>query len=66
MDVIGIVEVMVYLACFVVSMYAFSSVKFDLICHVRNPLKVQLLWLLLSTGLAYVVAQFILGLTIYM
>lgn len=60
-----IIEVIVYFALFACSMYALSSVKFDKFCKIDQPLKVQLLWVLLSTGLAYVVSQFIFALTIY-
>lgn len=55
----------VYLLTFGISMYATSSIQFDKICHIREPRKVQVLWLFVSIGLAYVVAEFIFALTIY-
>ncbi|MDQ0360480.1 DUF1146 domain-containing protein [Breznakia pachnodae] len=65
MRVETMIEYFVYFASFCLCMYALSSVKFDKFTHVSNPTKVQLLWILLSTGLAYVVSQFIFALTIY-
>lgn len=55
----------VYLLCFAISFYALSSIKFELFCKVNEPAKVQLLLFLLAIGLGYVVAQFILEITIY-
>lgn len=65
MRVETMVEYFVYFTSFCLCMYALSGVKFDKFTHVSNPTKVQLLWILLSTGLAYVVSQFIFALTIY-
>ncbi|MDF9824956.1 putative membrane protein YwzB [Breznakia sp. PF5-3] len=65
MSVVDFVEYFVYFTSFGLCMYALSSVKFDKFTHVSNPLKVQLLWILLATGLAYIVSQFIFALTIY-
>ena len=65
MNVTTAIEYFVYFSTFCLSMYALSSVKFDKFTHVSNPMKVQLLLILLSTGLAYVVSQFIFALTIY-
>ena len=65
MNVITWVEYFVYFITFALSMYALSSVKFDKFTHVSNPTKVQLLWILLSTAIAYGVSQFIFALTIY-
>lgn len=59
------IVVFVYLISFTGCLYALSCVKFELFCRVQPPIKVQLLWLLLSMGLGYIVAEFILALTIY-
>lgn len=59
------IVVIVYLFCFAVSFYALSCIKFELFCKVNEPSKVQLLLFLLAIGLGYVVAQFILELSIY-
>lgn len=55
----------VYLLCFAISFYALSCIKFELFCKVNEPSKVQLLLFLLAIGLGFVVAQFILEITIY-
>ncbi|MEF9961369.1 MAG: DUF1146 family protein [Erysipelotrichaceae bacterium] len=60
-----LVNITVHLLCFVVSFYALSSIRFDRFCDVRKPIKVQVLLFLLAIGLGYVVAQFLLALTIY-
>ncbi|MEF9919716.1 MAG: DUF1146 family protein [Erysipelotrichaceae bacterium] len=60
-----LVNITVHLLCFVVSFYALSSLHFDRFCDVRKPMKVQVLLLLLAIGLGYVVAQFLLALTLY-
>lgn len=57
--------ILIYLFCFAISFYALSCLKFELFCKVNEPAKVQLLLLLLAIGLGYVVAQFVLELTIY-
>lgn len=59
------VEIGIYLICFALSIYALSSVRFELFTKVRDPRKVQTLWLLLSCALAYLVAQFIFAFTLY-
>lgn len=59
------IEIVIYLLCFIASFYALSCVRFELFTRVKEVRKVQMLLLLLSIGLAYVVAQFILMLTIY-
>ncbi len=59
------IVIAVYLFCFAISFYALSCIKFELFCKVNEPAKVQLLLLLLSIGLGFVVAQFILELSIY-
>ncbi|MEG0290763.1 MAG: DUF1146 family protein [Erysipelotrichaceae bacterium] len=60
-----LVNITVHLLCFVASFYALSSIRFERFCDVRKPIKVQVLLFLLAIGLGYVVAQFLLALTIY-
>ncbi|MXQ72487.1 DUF1146 domain-containing protein [Clostridiaceae bacterium DONG20-135] len=57
----NILSIAVYLLSFVASFYALSSVRFERFTDVRKPAKVQTLLLLLSMGLAYVVAQFLMS-----
>lgn len=57
----NVIRVTVYLISFIVSFYALSSIRFDLITDVRKPAKVQSLLFLLSMGLAYLVGQFLLS-----
>lgn len=59
------IQIFIYLICYMASFYALSGVKFELFTNVRQPRKVQLLLLLLSAALAYLVAQFIFAFTIY-
>lgn len=60
-----VVNICVHLLSFVACFYALSSIHFDRLCDVRKPVKVQLLLLLLSIGLAYLVAQFLMAITVY-
>ncbi len=62
---IGWIEIIVYLACFACSLYAWSCVRFDSICKVNKPIKVQLLLVILSMCSAYCAGQFLLMLSIY-
>lgn len=61
----SIVNIVVYLLCFIASFWGISSIKFENICYVDKPGKVQLLMFLLAMGLAYLVGTFLLKLTIY-
>lgn len=54
-----VVIVTLYILCFFVAMYATSSIQFDKLCNVKDSRKVQLLWIILSMGLAYLVANFL-------
>lgn len=58
-----IVKISIYIICFVASFYAISCVQFEKFTNVKQPLKVQLLMLLLSFALAYLVATFLMGLS---
>ena len=57
--------VLPYLLSFAVSVYALSGVKFDRFVNVRQPMKAQVLLLLLSMSLAYLCGSFLLELTIF-
>lgn len=57
-----IIAVTLYILCFFVAMYATSSIQFDKLCDIKDSRKVQLLWIILSMGLAYLVASFLQGL----
>ena len=61
----AIVKLSVYLLSFAVSVYALSGVKFDRFVNVRQPMKAQVLLLLLSMSLAYLYGSFLLELTIF-
>lgn len=61
----SMIQISVHLLCAAFSFFALSSLKFDRFCDVRKPMKVQALLLLMSLGLGYLVAQFLLALTIY-
>lgn len=60
-----LLKTIVYLGSFAASLYALSSVRFDKICFVSNPNKVRLLLILLAMGIAYLVSEYLLGLTVY-
>lgn len=60
-----VVTFSVYLCCFAASFWALSAVKFDRFCDVRKPGKVQCLLLLLSLGLGYLVANFLLNISLF-
>ncbi len=59
------VTFIVYICCFMASFWALSGVKFELFCNVRKPGKVQMLLLLLSLALGYLVAQFLLNISLF-
>ena len=61
----AIVKLSVYLLSFAVSVYALSGVKFDRFVNVRQPMKAQVLLLLLSMSLAYLCGSCLLELTIF-
>lgn len=53
------IKVTIHLLSFMLSFYALSAIQFDKFMNVQKPLKVQLLLLLASMGLGYLVAQFL-------
>lgn len=59
------INITIHLLCFIISFYALSSVRFDRICDVKKPAKVQLLLLLLALALGYLSAQFLLSISIF-
>lgn len=61
----SIIEIILYIVCFLLSFYALSAVQFDRFCNVRKPSKVTLLMFLCALALAYLCTQGILQLTIY-
>lgn len=60
-----ILNISIHLLCFIASFWALSSLRFERFCDVRKPAKVQCLLLLLSLALGYLVAQFLLALSVY-
>ena len=61
----AIVKLAVYLLCFLVSLFALSGVRFDRFVNVRQPMKAQVLLLVLAMALAYLCGSLLLELTIY-
>lgn len=61
----SLINYIVFFACFGLSFYALSVIKFEGFCKVKQPGKVTLLMFLLSLALAYLSSQAILSLTIY-
>lgn len=60
-----IVNLTVHIIGFVLSFWALSCVKFETFTNVKTPGKVQMLLLLLSLGLGYLVAQFLLAISTF-
>ena len=55
----------VHVLSFTLSFWALSCVRFETLTNVRKPGQVRLLLLLLSLGLGYLVAQFLLAISVY-
>ena len=55
----------VHVLSFTLSFWALSCVRFATFTNVRKPGQVRLLLLLLSLGLGYLVAQFLLAISVY-
>ena len=55
----------VHVLSFTLSLWALSCVRFETFTNVRKPGQVCLLLLLLSLGLGYLVAQFLLAISVY-
>ena len=63
--VYSILQYIVFLVCFVLSLWACSAIQFDKFCKVSQPGKVILLLFLISLVMAYLATQAIFMLTIY-
>lgn len=61
-----LVQLSVHILCFILSFWALSSVRFENFTDVKKPGKVQMLLLLLSLGLGYLCAQFLLAISYFM
>lgn len=61
----AIVKLAIYLICFLAALFALSGVQFDRFVNVRQPMKAQLLFLILAMALAYLCGSFLLELTIF-
>ena len=55
----------VHVLSFTLSFWALSCVRFETFTNVRKAGQVRLLLLLLSLGLGYLVAQFLLAISVY-
>ena len=55
----------VHVVSFMLSFWALSCVRFEAFTNVRKPGQVRLLLLLLSLGLGYLVAQFLLPISVF-
>ncbi len=58
----NVTQIFVYLLCFVVCFMALTSVDFSRFIYTKKVQYAQLLLVLMSMALAYLVAQFIFGL----
>lgn len=63
--VYSVLSYLLFVACFAASFYALSSVRFEVICKVRQPMKIYMLLFLLSLIMAYLASQAILSLTLF-
>ena len=60
-----LVNLTVHAVSFILCFWALSCARFELFTNVRKPGQVRLLLLLLAMGLGYLVAQFLLSISIY-
>lgn len=65
MNAMPIIEILVFFCLFALSFYAVSCIRFEKICKVNNPVKVQVLMFLISFIMAYLETQSLLSLTVY-
>ena len=63
--VYSLLQYIIFFVCFVLSLWALSSIQFDKICKVNQPGKVILLMFLLALIMAYLASQAIFQLTIF-
>ena len=64
MPTIPVTRIFVYLMCFAFSFFALTCVDFSRFVFVKKAQYAQLLLVMLSMALAYLVAQFIFGLAL--
>lgn len=57
-----ILKITIHILSFIISFYALSGVQFEKVVRVETPFKAQLLLLLSSMGLGFLVAQFLMAL----
>ena len=57
-----VLRVMLYLICFVCSMYSWMAIDFSKLIHKGKTFQTQCLLLILSMSTAYLMAQFIMAL----
>ena len=60
-----LMDLAVHVLSFTLSFWALSCVRFETFTNVRKPGQVRPLLLLLSLGLGYLVAQFLLAISVY-
>ena len=58
-----ILRIVLYLVSFIGCAYALGGIDFAKVMRPKSAVKMQLLYILLSMGMAYLVAQFLLGLS---
>lgn len=58
-----ILRIVLYLVSFIGVAYALNGVDFSKVMRPQSALKMQILYILLSMGIAYLVAQFLMGLS---
>lgn len=63
---VSIFKVGIYLLAFCLACYGLSSIRFDKILFKDRPRRARLLFFILAMALAYLIANFILGLFIFM
>lgn len=60
-----LINLSVHILSFMLSFWALSCVRFESFTNVRKPGQVRLLLLLLAMGLGYLVAQFLLAISVF-
>lgn len=60
-----LISLFVHILCFIISFWALSNVAFERFVHAEKPGKTQMLLLLLALALGYLVAQFLLNISIF-
>ncbi len=65
MNVDNIVDLIIYVFCFIASMYALESINFEKFIKKNKVASAWLLYLLLAFSLAYLTAQFLFAINIF-